>query len=132
LLAQLLGARKTEGVGLTTLKVRLSNPRNRRLAVEEDLLVDSGAIYAVVPAPVLRRIGLRPRGEETFTLVDGTHVTREVGTVFFEIDDREGASKVIFGRRGDARLIGAVALEELGLMLDPLKRRLRPLRLMLA
>ena len=59
-------------------------------------------------------------------------VTREVGTVFFEIDGREGASKVIFGRRGDARVIGAVALEELGLMLDPLKRQLRPLRLMLA
>ena len=58
-------------------------------------------------------------------------VTREVGTVFFEIDGREGASKVIFGRRGDARVIGAVALEELGLMLDPLTRRLRPLRLML-
>ena len=119
-------------MGLTTLKVRLSNPRNRRLAVEEELLVDSGAIYAVVPASVLRRIGVRPRGEETFTLIDGAHVTREVGTVFFEIDDREGASKVIFGRRGDARVIGAVALEELGLMLDPLTRRLRPLRLMLA
>jgi len=29
-------------------------------------------------------------------------------------------------------VIGAVALEELGLMLDPLKRQLRPLRLMLA
>jgi len=29
-------------------------------------------------------------------------------------------------------VIGAVALEELGLMLDPLKRRLRPLRLVLA
>jgi hypothetical protein len=52
--------------------------------------------------------------------------------VFFELDGREGASKVVFGRRGDARLIGAVALEELGLMLDPLKRELRPLRLMLA
>ena len=86
----------------------------------------------MIPAHVLRRIGVRPRGEERFTLIDGTHVTREVGTVFFEMDDREGASKVIFGRRGDARLIGAVALEELGLMLDPLTRRLRPLRLMLA
>jgi predicted aspartyl protease len=119
-------------MGLTTLRVRLSNPRDRRRAVEEELLVDSGAIYAVVPAPVLRRIGVRPSGSETFTLADGTHVTREVGTVFFELDGREGASKVVFGRRGDARLIGAVALEELGLMLDPLKRELRPLRLMLA
>jgi predicted aspartyl protease len=119
-------------MGLTSLKVRPSDPRNRRLAVEEELLVDSGAIYAVVPRSVLRRIGVRPRGEETFTLIDGTHVTREVGTAFFEIDDREGASKVIFGRRGDAGVIGAVTLEELGLMLDPLQRQLRPLRLMLA
>jgi len=37
-------------MGLTSLKVRLSNPRDRRLAVEEELLVDSGAIYAVIPA----------------------------------------------------------------------------------
>jgi hypothetical protein len=35
---------------------------------------------------------------------------------------------VIFGRRGDAALLGVVALEELGLTLDPLRRRLRPLR----
>jgi len=119
-------------VGLTTVTVRLSNPRDRRRAVDETLLVDSGAIYAVVPAHTLRRIGVRPRGEETFALADGSHVRRDVGTVFFEIDGREGASKVIFGRRGDARLIGAVTLEELGLMLDPLTRRLRPLRLLLA
>src|SRR5205809_7711027 len=66
-------AARVSEMGLTTLKVRLSNPRNRRLAVEEQLLVDSGAIYAVVPASVLRRIGVRPRGEETFTLIDGTH-----------------------------------------------------------
>jgi len=119
-------------MGLTTITVRLSNPRDRRRAVEEELLVDSGAIYAVVPAPVLRRIGVRPRGRERFTLADGTHITREVGTVFLEIDGREGASRVVFGRRGDAPLIGAVALGELGLMLHPLKRTLRPLRLLLA
>ena len=106
-------------MGLTTIRVRLSNPRDRRRAVEEELLVDSGAIYAVVPAPVLRRIGVRPRGRERFTLADGTHITREVGTVFLEIDGREGASRVVFGRRGDAPLIGAVALGELGLMLHP-------------
>jgi len=119
-------------MGVAALKVRLSNPRDRRRAVEKELLVDSGAIYAVVPAPVLRRIGVRPSGTETFTLADRTHVTRPIGTVFFEIDGREGASKVIFGRPGDAALIGAVTLEELGLMLDPLKRELRPMRLLLA
>src|SRR5215510_1957973 len=119
-------------MGLTTLKVRLSNPADRRRAVEAELLVDSGAIYAVVPSPVLRRIGVRPRRKESFTLADGSHVIRHTGTVFFEIEGREGASRVIFGRRGDAALLGAVALEELGLMLDPLRRQLRPLRLLLA
>ena len=77
-------------MGITSLKVRLSNPRDRRRAVEKELLVDSGAIYAVVPAPVLQRIGVRPSGRETFTLADGTHITRSVGTAFFEIDGRGG------------------------------------------
>jgi len=39
---------------------------------------------------------------------------------------------VIFGRRGDASLLGVVTLEALGLRLDPLRRQLRPLRLMIA
>src|SRR5438128_10002964 len=94
-------------MGVTALKVRLSNPRDRRRAVEKDLLVDSGSIYAVVPAPVLRRIGVRPSGKETFTLADGTHITRAVGTALFEIDGREGASKLLFGPPGDAALSGA-------------------------
>src|SRR5207249_978033 len=81
-----LPPRPSEGnkgsMGLTSLLVRLSNPRDRRRAVEKELLVDSGAIYAVVPAPVLRRIGVRPSGKETFTLADGTHLTRRVGTPY--------------------------------------------------
>jgi len=114
-------------VGLTSLKVRLSNPRDRRRAVEEELLVDSGAIYAVVPAPVLRRIGVRTHGKESFSLADGSRVKRSVGTAFFEIGDRKGAATVIFGEPGDAPLLGALTLESLGLMLDPLRRKLRPL-----
>jgi hypothetical protein len=52
--------------------------------------------------------------------------------VRYEIDDRSGAAPVVFGRRGDAPLLGVVTLEALGLSLDPLRRRLRPLRLMIA
>jgi len=114
-------------MGLTSLKVRLSNPRDRRRAVEEELLVDSGAIFAVVPAPVLRRIGVRTHGKESFSLADGSRVSRSVGTAFFEIGARKGAATVIFGQPGDAPLLGALTLESLGLMLDPLRRKLRPL-----
>lgn len=119
-------------MGLTTVTVRLSNPADRRRAVEEPLLVDSGAIYAVVPGKVLRRIGLRPHRRETFTLADGSQVTRAVGSALFEIEKRRGAAPVIFGEDDDAGLLGAITLEALGLMLDPLKRQLRPMRMMLA
>ncbi len=96
------------------------------------MVVDSGAIYSVVPVRVLRGIGVVPRETKVFGLANGGSVTREVGDVSYEIGDCSGAAPVIFGRRGDASLLGVVTLEALGLRLDPLRRRLHPLRLMIA
>jgi len=39
---------------------------------------------------------------------------------------------VIFGEKGDSTLLGAVTLESLGVWLDPLRRELRPLPMILA
>jgi predicted aspartyl protease len=114
------------------VRVRLSHVADPDRYTDVDMIVDSGAIYSVVPAGSLRAIGVEPRGRETFWLADGRRVRRELGHAVFEIDGRRGPSTVIFGRRGDACLLGTVTLEELGLSLDPLKRRLRPLRLMIA
>ncbi len=44
--------------------------------------------------------------------------------------DREW--RVIFGEEGDSQLLGAFTLEALGLALDPLKRELKPLPMILA
>ena len=49
----------------------------------------------------------------------------------FHIGRQQGASPVIFGEADDAALLGAVSLESLGLMLDPMKRVLRPLPMVL-
>lgn len=100
--------------------------------VEVDLVVDSGAIFSVVPSAVLRRIGVAARATQRFDLADGSSVRRQIGDVRYEIEGRSGAAPVIFGRRGDASLLGVVTLEALGLRLDPLRRQLRPLRLMIA
>jgi hypothetical protein len=50
----------------------------------------------------------------------------------FRYGKRVGGSDVIFGEQGDHALLGALTLEALGLSLDPLKRELKPLPLMLA
>ena len=115
-------------MGMTEVRVRVVNLADASRCAEVDLIVDSGAIYSVVPAGVLRRIGVAPREVQAF----GLSVRRPVGDVRYEVGDRSGAAPVIFGRRGDASLLGVVTLEALGLRLDPLRRRLHPLRLMIA
>jgi len=68
----------------------------------------------------------------TFSLADGTTVTRKVGDAYFEIDGHLGPAPVIFGEAGDEPLLGATTLESLGLVFDPFKRRLIPMRMVLA
>jgi len=43
-----------------------------------------------------------------------------------------GGADVIFGEEGDSRLLGSFTLEALGLSLDPLRRELKPLTMLLA
>ena len=119
-------------MGMTEVRVRVVNLEDRNRFADVDMVVDSGAIYSIVPASVLRSIGVEPRETQAFGLANASRVRRQVGDVRYQIDDRSGAAPVIFGRRGDAPLLGVVTLEALGLRLDPLRRRLHPLRLMIA
>jgi hypothetical protein len=54
------------------------------------MTVDSRAIYSIVPASMLRTIGVEPRRTETFGLADGRKVRRRVGWVQFEIQGCAG------------------------------------------
>lgn len=119
-------------MGLTTLELEVGNVARPDVTETLDFLVDSGAIYSVVPAPVLDRLGIVPLAEQQFRFADGTKIVRRKGGAFFRYGDAVGVADVIFGEPGDATLLGAFTLEALGLALDPLKRELRPLPLILA
>lgn len=118
-------------MGLTHIKARVANPANPRKTTRLTFLVDSGAVYSIVPGETLRRLGIKPHSSRTFMLADGTEITRRVGDAIFLFNGERGASPVIFGERGDSVLLGTVSLEALGLMLDPIKRILRPLPMVL-
>ena len=94
-------------------------------------MVDSGAVYSVVPGTTLRRLGIEPHSSRTFILADGTEIKRRMGNATFRLGKQTGTSTVIVGEPGDAALLGIVSLGELGLILDPLKRVLRPLPMVL-
>lgn len=57
---------------------------------------------------------------------------RRKGGALFKYGDRIGVADVIFGEEGDSMLLGAFTLEALGLSLDPLRRELKPLPMILA
>ncbi len=119
-------------MGLTHIKVNIANPAKPRQALELSFLVDSGAVYSVVPAPLLRKLRIRPHSKRTFILADGSEITRKIGDVLFRLNGRQGAAPVIFGEKQDSTLLGTISLEALGMMLDPMKRELRPLPMLLA
>ena len=117
------------GVTYVDVVVKKSARSSRKQEVE--CLVDSGAHYSVIPRTTLKNLGIRPDTKQTFTLADGSRIERELGTAYFLFQDRVGSSMVIFGEEGDAILLGVLTLEALGLMLDPLKRELRQLPMLL-
>jgi predicted aspartyl protease len=119
-------------MGLTFLTVEVGNPGTPDVVEGLDFLVDSGAIYSVVPAQVLDRLHIRPISEEEFRLADGTAIRRKKGIALFRYGGRVGGADVIFGEPGDSTLLGAFTLEALGLCLDPLRRELKPLPMVLA
>ena len=74
-------------MGLTHIEASIANPAKPKRSVRLSLLVDSGAVYSVVPARLLRKLGIKPHSRRTFTLADGTKITCRVGDVLFRLDE---------------------------------------------
>ncbi len=88
-------------------------------------MIDSGAMYSLLPEPVWKAIGLEPRRTEEFFLADGSKIRRSVSACVVSLPQGEHHSPVILGEPGDDQaLLGVVTLEELGLVFDPFRRTL--------
>ena len=117
-------------MGITFLKVTVSNLANPKKSATHELLIDSGAIYSVLPAKLLRKLGIKPNSTEEFMLANGETIKKRLGNALFELDGKARAAPVIFGDEG-VYLLGATTLEALGMMLDPINRKLKPLPMVL-
>ena len=109
----------------------MTRPGARR-GVSTRLLVDTGAVFTVLPEALWRRLRLKPESRMEFGLADGSTISRPLSACRITVAGRTATSPVVLGEAGDAALLGAVTLETLGLMVDPLSRRLLPMRLSLS
>lgn len=114
-------------MGITYVTVDIGNPADTSNTLSTDFMVDSGAIYTVAPATMLEELDIEPISEQVFWLANGEKIVRQRGIAYFKYGDRVGGADVIFGEEGDSNLLGATTLESLGLALDPFKRELKPM-----
>ena len=95
----------TNLMGLISLAATVMNPADAKKRLKIEFLVDSGALYSVVPKAALKRLGIKPCGSKEFTFADGTKIIRKFGNALFSIQETPGASPVIFGERGTAHYL---------------------------
>ena len=106
---------------LFSVDVELEGPAGRETVT---MLVDTGATFSAVPSSLAARLGLPPNREGTFEMADGRRLRLPVVEARVRINGRQAPTLAIVteGRP----LLGAHALEGLGLAVDPSRKRLVP------
>ncbi len=119
-------------MGTFSVPVSLANPERAEQRVTLDLLVDTGATWTMLPQEVVNRLGLRAPRQRAVTLASGERVTYSAGLVVIQLNGEEVITVFLSGPPDCLALLGAVALEELGLAPDPVRKTLVPVGGLLA
>jgi clan AA aspartic protease len=110
-------------MGLTHVAVKL-----RSLVAKDTFsarfLVDTGATDSMAPESELKRIGIEPTGRKTYELATGELKEFDVAFVEFSFMDDTIVSRIIFGPDKTEPILGAIALESVGLVVDPANQKL--------
>ena len=119
-------------MGLTNVTAEVANPFDPKRKKTLTFLVDSGAVYTVIPAAQLRALGIASTGERTFFLANGQPVKRRTGEARIKLNAESATCVVLFGEKGDSTLLGVTTLENLGLIFDPIRQKLMSLPMLIA
>jgi clan AA aspartic protease len=113
-------------MGQVNVQITIVNPRTGVRSEEFTALADTGATLCVIPAVLLESVGIDRLRPVSLVFADGRRATRDVGDAVVTVNDDATSCRVVFGESGDASLLGLAALEQLGLAVDPVQRRLIP------
>ncbi len=91
-----------------------------------DAQVDTGSSYSMFSGAMLRRLGIVTLERHGFELADGSIVEYDVGEALLRVNGRERTTSVMFGDDDAEPLLGANALQEFLLVVDPVGEELIP------
>jgi len=111
-------------LGFIKVKFGVFNPLSPTKITEVEGIVDTGAIYSVIPRRRLEELGVKPIERRRFRAFGG-YVERDISEVGMEIMGRRRTVTVIMGEDEDQIILGITALESFGLEVDPIKGTLK-------
>ena len=112
-------------MGVFNWPIRLDSMDGSK-SLEIEAMVDTGASYTIVPANLLKDLGVQPIDKIGLVLADGRRIEYDIGRAMATIDGRTEATLVIFGEDNARPLLGAYTLEGLRLAVDPTNSKLMP------
>lgn len=113
-------------MGIFSTHIQVANPEAKAQSRELELVVDTGATLTKLPEDLLQELGIQAQFSVPAVTSDGREVMRRIGLAWIGLNGRSGTVPVAFGSRGEQVLFGATTLEILGLMVDPVERKLIP------
>lgn len=113
-------------MGQVNVLISVINPATGDRSEEFSALADTGATLSVIPAEILQSIGIERRQSVRLVYADGRRTRRDIGEAAISVNDGVTTCRIVFGEPGDASLLGLTTLEQLGLAVDPVQRRLIP------
>ena len=113
-------------MGTFSSKLRVWNPAEPARVAEMEVMVDTGAAYSWISRSKLEQLGIRPVRRMQFRTIKGHLIEREVAPVFVASDGFTGGDNVVMAESGDMEVLGAHTLETLGVVVDPVNKKLVP------
>ena len=79
-------------MGVFRVEMEIGDPQGERYEVVE-AMVDSGASYTMIPAPLLRSLGVTPLSSGSFKLADGSRIELDIGQTWMRLEGERSGSR---------------------------------------
>lgn len=112
-------------MGTFRITVEIGDPLGQRFEPVE-MLVDTGSTFTKAPRELLEGLGAPVEGTYVAELADGSRIERTRGRTIIRLQGKEYPTPITFGETGEQSLLGAMALEDAMLAVDPHAKRLMP------
>ena len=112
-------------MGVFSVDLEVGSPVREQF-VSVQAMVDTGAIYTMLPEDLLDYLGVKRLESDIFELADDRPVEYWIGSATVRLQERQLPVPVIFTNPGNTPLVGATTLDILRLIVDPVNQHLIP------